>query len=156
MGFWDGMGAGILGGVGSLIGGFAKAKLNRDMFRHQKEFDRYGVSIRAQDMERAGLSKTLAAGNPATTSVQSDAANALNPGDAIEQGLASAAAAATVAKTRAETGLTEELQRKAKQDTAMSATSNASAQYDLQIRKKLEAFNIQQAKSRTTILKTRS
>lgn len=76
MGLFSAIGAGI-GAVTNLVGGHYNRKAQRDINRRniafqrevneqQMQFQKNAVSIRAKDMERAGLSKTLAAGNAAS------------------------------------------------------------------------------------------
>lgn len=157
----DGEGIGIPGiaGIASTIGNIfhqgRMARMNRKMFEHQKFMDMNGVQVRARDLEAAGLSKTLAAGNAATTNVQANSANVANYGEAVRAGLEAQAMTEQIAKTRAEVGLTEELRDKAREDTRLTKTNNATAQYDLQLKKTLEHFNISQAQSQTAILKTK-
>lgn len=149
------IGAGV-SGVASIFGQRRRDRMNRRMFRFQKKMALHGASIRARDLEEAGLSKTLAAGNAATTNVNSDAANAADYSEATERALQASMAYAQVGKTRAEKGLTEELKRKAKADTDLAITENRKRQFDLRLQQHLRTLNIDKAMSETSKLRSQA
>lgn len=130
-------------------------ELNRQMFDEQKLFARQGVQIRAQDLQQAGLSKTLAAGSAASTTAQAQASNVADEGLAMERAMNMGLAMSQLTKTRAETGLTEALQNKAQQESALTSTHNATAQLNLRIKRATADFDIQKAMAESAIAKSK-
>ena len=65
-------GLGLMAGGAAFFGAMSaerrKDQMNRKMFAHQQHMDYHGAEVRATDLENAGLSKTLAAGNAASGS----------------------------------------------------------------------------------------
>ena len=147
--------------LGGLVGGLLGRKnqnrqqrLNRDMYEFQKTMALHGTQYRAADMEAAGLSKTLAAGNAATTSVQSSPEHAGNA--PVDEIMAGATMGSDVGKSIAEVGLMESMRDKADAETKAVETQNARSRFDLEIAEATRAFTIQEAQNRARITRNQA
>lgn len=136
-----GLGIGIGAGLLGLNSRAKKNKLERDRFEYEQYVTENAASIRAKDLERAGLSKTLAAGNGATSAVSSTQQHH-GAGEAMAEALQAAMTQGQISKTRAET----DLSRKAA-DKAEAEKRNIDAGTDL-IRSQIKGQDLRNYESR--------